>query len=87
MYNQDLRQPVLGWKVFCQGGSVYTSNPESIPDTVQAVMYYHDYPYRTIEHGVDEYIVDGYTLYGKEIDINQYEEILDKVIKDMEWPS
>jgi hypothetical protein len=79
--------PYVGWKVYCENGEIYTSDPESIPDTVQVIMYYHEKPYRTTEHGLDYYNLEGHILYGKEIHIDKFMEILDTAMNDMEWPN
>lgn len=77
--------PVVGWRVYCSDGSTYTSNPESIPPTVQVVVYFHEYPYRTIDSGTDTYVVDGVTLYGAWMDEAGLAAIQQAAFEDMTW--
>lgn len=79
--------PVLAWRVYCADGSTYTSDPQSIPSTVQAVVYFHAHPYRTVDYGNDFYEVDGVTLVGKEIPLDEFLAIKDRADNDMEWPT
>jgi hypothetical protein len=82
--------PVVGWRVYCSDGSTYTSgqvDPSTIPATVQAVVYFHAHPYRTIGSGTDTYEVDGVTLFGAWMDEAGLEVILQTAFEDMAWPS
>ena len=78
--------PVVGWRVYCADGSTYTSNPQDIPPTVQVVVYFHEYPYRTLGSGTDTYEVEGVTLYGAWMDEAGLEVILRAAFEDMAWP-
>lgn len=78
--------PVVGWRVYCADGSTYTQNPEQIPPTVEVVIYFHEYPYRTLDYGLDFYELDGVTLVGKEMPEVDYYALLDRALADMEWP-
>lgn len=80
--------PVIGWKVWTSD-TLFTSvknRAEEIPPDVQVIMYYHPDGYRTTEHGVDFYELDGVTLVGKEMPIDEYLAILDRAMKDLEPP-
>lgn len=78
--------PVLAWRVYCADGSAYTTDAKSIPATVQAVVYFHAYPYRTVDYGNDFYEVDGVTLTGLEIPLEEFEAIRKRADEDMEFP-
>lgn len=79
--------PVRAWRVYCSSGDRYTSNPAAIPPDVQVVVYFHDYPYRTLAYGEDFYEVDGVTLEGREIALSEFYRIVDAAFADMEWPT
>lgn len=79
--------PVRAWRVYCSSGDTYTSNPSAIPSDVQAVVFFHDHPYRTLAYGDDFYEVDGVTLVGREIPVDEYYRILDVALADVEWPA
>jgi hypothetical protein len=78
--------PVIGWRVYCADGSTYDRDPHLIPPTVQAVVYFHEYPYRTLAHGEDTYEVDGVTLHGAWMDYDQFLAIVQRSAADMGWP-
>lgn len=78
---------VVGWRVYCEGGVTYESDPQSIPPTVQVVVWFHAPPYRTLEAGQDFYEVDGVLLTGKEIPLADYEAIRATALADVEWPA
>ena len=78
--------PVIGWRVYCADGSTYTQNPESIPATVEVVIYFHEYPFRTLAYGEDTYEVDGVTLFGREMPEAEFYAMLERAVADMEWP-
>lgn len=79
--------PVVGWRVYCADGTTYTQNPESIPPSVQVVVFFHAQPFRTLAYGEDFYEVDGVTLTGLEIPESDYYALLQQALADMEWPA
>jgi hypothetical protein len=78
--------PIIGWRVYCADGSTYERDPQNIPAAVQVVIYFHEYPFRTIASGDDEYEVDGVTLYGLEISEADYYALFERAYADMDWP-
>lgn len=77
-----------GWKVWTSD-AVYNSVDHSasdIPDDVQIIMFYLDYPQRHVVMGEDYYDLDGVTLEGKYMDLDEFWNIADKAMSDMEWP-
>ena len=80
--------PVTGWKVWTSD-ALFTSvehQAGDVPPDVQVIMYYHPDGYRTTEHGLDFYELDGVTLVGKEMPFDEYLEILHLAMNDMEPP-
>jgi hypothetical protein len=80
--------PVLGWKVWTSDALFNSVEHQAgeIPADVQVIMYYHPDGYRTTDHGLDFYELDGVTLVGKEMPIDEYLAILDRAMHDMEPP-
>lgn len=78
--------PVRAWRVYDSEGKTYTTDPAAIPPDVQVVVYFHDAPYRTLAYGDDQYVVEGVTLYGREMALDRYLEIVDRAFHDHDWP-
>lgn len=77
------------WKVWTSD-AVFNSAEHSakdIPDDVQVIMHYLEYPLRHVEMGEDYYLLDGVTLEGKYMDINLFWEVTKKAMTDMEPPA
>lgn len=82
--------PVVGWKIYRADSSVWSSaglSVHEVPDGIQAVIWYHAPPFRTLSHGEDAYEVDGRAFTGVWMDAVGYRSLIERALADTEWPA